>query len=167
MKGIINMNGLSTHAKGLVTELTVQKEFIKHGFGVSVPLLPTSRYDMIVDIYGNLFKVQVKTSRPIPDSDGFKFKLRSTQTHRWGVTEKQYERNEVDMFATVYNNNVYIVPQYLVDGKAECYLRNSSANNQVSGIMFAKNFELDNVVDKIKALNNNTGGYIGINNCWF
>lgn len=161
------MDELSTHEKGLVTELTVQREFIKHGFGVSVPLLPTSRYDMIVDIYGNLFKVQVKTARPIPDSDGFKFNLRSSRTHRWGVTEKLYEQNEVDMFATVFNDNVYIVPQYLVDGKTECHLRNTSANNQVSGIMFAENFELDNVVNRINSLDNKTDGYIDINNDWF
>lgn len=154
------MNDLTTHEKGVVTELTVQREFIKHGFGVSVPLLPTSRYDMIADIYGNLVKVQVKTSRPIPDSDGFEFNLRSSRTHKWGVVTKLYDHNDVDLFATVFDNKVYVVPQYLVDGKCECRLRNSSKNNQVSGIMFAKDFELNNVVDKIKSLNNNVNGYL-------
>lgn len=43
---------LSTHAKGLVTELAVQQAFIKHGFGVSVPLLPTSRYERCVWLRG-------------------------------------------------------------------------------------------------------------------
>ena len=157
------MNELSTHAKGLVTELEVQKAFIERGFGVSVPLLPTSRYDMIVDIYGNLVKMQVKTSRAVPNSDAFMFKLRSTRTHRWGVVDVKYDKSEVDAFATVYNNHVYAVPQYLVENKNECTLRHSSANNQSNGIMFAKDFELDTILDKMhsQCIENN-GGYTAI-----
>lgn len=154
---------LSTHAKGVVTELAVQQAFIRYGFGVSVPILPTSRYDMVADIYGNLIKVQIKTARPIPNSDGFKFSLKSSRTHRWGVVEKRYSSDEVDLFATAYNDKVYIVPRYLVDGKSECYLRNSSANNQTSGVMFANEFEIGNVVKKIQALDRGINTYIGIN----
>lgn len=143
---------LTTHEKGMITELTVQREFIEHGFNVSVPLLPSSRYDMIVDIYGNLIKVQVKTSRPIKNSDGFTFNLRSSRTHRWGVTNEKYTKDDVDLFATVYDNKVYIVPQYLVDGKNQCNLRYTSANNQIHNIMFADDFEFNNVVNSMPRL---------------
>ena len=144
---------LSTHTKGAITELAVQQAFLSHGFGVSVPILPTSRYDMIADIDGHLFKVQIKTARPVKDSDAFRFSLKSSRTHRWGVTEVKYDKSEVDMFATWYNGNVYVVPQYLVEGRAECILRNSSANDQTKGIHFAEDFELNNVINRWKTEN--------------
>ena len=138
---------LSTHAKGVVTELAVQQAFIKHGFGVSVPVLPTSKYDMIADIDGNLFKVQIKTAKKLPDSDGFMIRTKSTRTHRYGVSVVKYTADEVDMFATCYNGDVYVVPQYLAQG-TQFIFRNSSASNQKSGIHFASDFKLDNVVEK-------------------
>ena len=140
------MNQLSTHAKGLVTELAVQQAFISHGFGVSVPLLPTSRYDMIVDVNGNLLRVQVKTAKPVKNSDAFAISLKSARTHRWGVTTVGYTSDEVDLFATSYNGNVYIIPQREVDGQTECIFRNSCVNNQTRGIRFATNYELNNVI---------------------
>jgi hypothetical protein len=147
MKGVIMME-LSTHAKGLSTELAVRKAFIDNGFGVSIPLLPTSRYDMIADIDGYLFKVQIKTAQPIENSDGFLVKLKSSRTHRWGVCDVKYNSSEVDMFATYYNNNVYVIPQYMVDGMSSIHLRNTSANNQMVGVHYAENFRLDNVVSR-------------------
>lgn len=140
------MNELSTHAKGVITELAVQQAFISHGFGVSVPVLPTSRYDMIVDTGSNLIRVQVKTARDIPDSDGFMISLHSSRTHRWGVQTVNYTSDDVDMFATFYDGNVYVIPQRDVDGKTECRFRNSSANGQTKGIKFAKDYELNNVI---------------------
>lgn len=140
------MNELSSHAKGVITELAVQQAFISHGFGVSVPVLPTSRYDMIVDTGSNLLKVQVKTARDLPNSDGFMISLHSSRTHRCGVQTVKYTSDDVDIFATAHNGNVYVIPQIDVNGKTECRLRNSCANNQVKGIKFAEDYELNNVI---------------------
>lgn len=140
------MNELSSHAKGVLTELAVQQAFISHGFGISVPVLPTSRYDMIVDTGSNLIKVQVKTARDIPDSDGFMISLRSSRTHRWGVQSVRYTADDVDMFATVHDGNVYVIPQIDVDGQTQCIFRNNCANGQIKGIRFAKDYELNNVI---------------------
>ena len=52
---------LNTHFKGKITELEVAESFLALGYQVSQPLVSDSRYDFIVDIKGQLLKIQVKT----------------------------------------------------------------------------------------------------------
>ena len=42
-------------------------DFTKTGFGVSKPLSNNLRYDLIIDINGILYRVQVKTTTVIKD----------------------------------------------------------------------------------------------------
>lgn len=153
------LDTLDTNVKGLLTELRVQQAFISHGFGVSVPLNPSARYDMIVDAFGGLFKVQVKTASP--DSDcSFKIYTQSVHKINGKWDHKKYDESEVDLFATVYDNHVYVIPQSVVENRSQLTLRTSETlNGQVSNVHFAKDYELDNVINNWNKLSDNSKQY--------
>ena len=48
---------LSTHFVGEITEQQVVLEFLKLGIMVSKPLVQSSKYDYIVDINNNFYKI--------------------------------------------------------------------------------------------------------------
>ena len=51
------MENLSSHFIGEITEQQVALEFLKLGYLVSKPLVQSSRYDFIVEINHNLYKI--------------------------------------------------------------------------------------------------------------
>lgn len=139
---------MDPNLKGVLTELFIQREFMKYGFGVSVPLNPASRYDMIVDAYGCLFKVQCKTANPFDDGMGFTFCAYSTNKLNGKYYKQPYGPNDVDLFATVYNNNVYIIPREQVTTKQVTMRLGPTANNQQQNIRYANDYRLDFMVNQ-------------------
>lgn len=143
------MHNLDTNMTGLLTEMQVQQEFIKRGFGVSVPLNPSERYDLIVDAFGGLFKVQVKTAIDLKSEDGFMIYTASVHKKHgvWG--RKYYDENEVDLFATVHNDTVYVIPYSDVGTMSQITLRTRPTKNyQEINIHHADYYELDNVISR-------------------
>ena len=90
--------------KGQITELRVQEEFLRYGFEVSIPVYNVSRYDMLVDTGNEILKIQIKTSRINNESarDSFIFSCFSDAG--------RYTKNDVDYFATVWKDKVYLIP---------------------------------------------------------
>ena len=90
--------------KGQITELKVQEEFLRYGFEVSIPVYNVSRYDMLVDTGNEILKIQIKTSRINNESarDSFIFSCFSDAG--------RYTKNDVDYFATVWKDKVYLIP---------------------------------------------------------
>lgn len=138
---------MDSNLKGVLTELAVQQAFLGYGFGVSVPVNPASRYDMIVDAYGYLFKVQCKTAKPYPDGDGFSFCAYSTNKLNGKYYKHPYEPTDVDLFATVYDNNVYIIPREQVTTQTVNMRLVPTANNQQQNVRYANDYRLDFMVN--------------------
>ena len=135
--------------KGVLTELRIQEEFLKFGFGVSIPINPASRYDMIIDYNNHLFKVQCKTSRP--RDGGFEIPICSTNREPGGkYINRRYSSAEVDLFATTYNDEVYIIPntEEISSQRTIIFRTEPAKNNQVIGIRYAEQFKLDNIMTK-------------------
>lgn len=140
---------MDPNLKGVLTELQVQEALLSKGFNVSVPINPASRYDMIVDAYGHLFKVQCKTSKPVNNGDAFTFCTYSTNKLDGKYYKNSYGPDDVDLFATSYDESVYIIPREMVEDRQTVTLRlNSTVNNQIRGIRYAKDYQLDNVVNQ-------------------
>jgi hypothetical protein len=55
----------NTKSIGDTSEAVVLAEFIKAGFPVLLPFGDNQRYDMVVEAYGRLLRVQCKTARPV------------------------------------------------------------------------------------------------------
>lgn len=134
---------LNSHFKGEITELQVAQSFLAHGIQVSKPLVSDSRYDFIVDINHKLLRIQVKTCSIGPNEEYFGFKTCSTHTNTKRTVMHNYSTEDVDYFATIYNNNCYIVPVSIV-GNREFRLRlKPTKNGQVKNINFAEQFMLE------------------------
>lgn len=103
---------------------------------------------MIIDIKGKLFKIQVKTSS-IKDKNAIKFSCRSTRVNCSGTKSIRYQAQDVDYFATYWNNQCYLVP--FNECPVEKTLRfKPPESGQLKGITFAKDYTLEKQLAKIK-----------------
>lgn len=150
---------MNPNIKGLLTEMTVQQEFIKRGFGVSIPLNPSERYDMILDAFGGLFKVQIKTSSDIKSGDGFMIWTQSVHKINGKWDHKRYDPHEVDLFATVHDDKVYVIPYSDIGKQSQLTLRTDSRRTDQTNHNkhYAEDYELDNVIDRWNKLTCNNG----------
>ena len=143
------MNTLSSHFIGEITEQQVAIEFLKLGILVSKPLVQSSRYDFIVDVGHRLYKIQVKTSSPKENNSYIQFATSTSHTNTQGTLNLTYSEDDVDFFATMYENQCYLIPQN------ECGKRNQrlrlvpTQNGQTKGITFAKDYHLEDMVKKL------------------
>ena len=98
----------TTNQKGLITVMEVALYLIKLGYNVSQPLNIDSRYDFILDTGKHLLKIQVKTSHKDEEKNNITFKCRSV-TGRGEVKHASYSKEEIDYFATYWDNKVYLI----------------------------------------------------------
>lgn len=139
---------LTSKQKGNLTQLQCLTSFVEQGCGINIPYGDNSKYDFIIDIDNYLFKIQVKTAS-LKNADSIKFSCRTTHVNCKGVKNERYSSNEVDFFATYWNNQCYLIP--INECSTEKTLRLApSKNGQVKGISFAKDYELEKQVQKIK-----------------
>lgn len=141
---------LNSKQKGKLTELQCITAFIQAGCSVSIPYGDDSRYDFIADIDGQLIKVQVKTSSEKKGTENaIVFSCRSTHVNCSGVKNIRYNANEIDYFATYWDNQCYIVP--IQEASVEKTLRFAPPKNgQIKGVSFAKDYLLEKQLEKIK-----------------
>lgn len=103
---------LSSQYKGTITELLVATHLLSLGYNVSQPLTQDSKYDLIVDVQHKLLRLQVKTARLSDSTTGIsiKFNCRTTTNNVRECKQRYYSTEEVDYFATYWDNQVYLVP---------------------------------------------------------
>ena len=141
---------LTTKQKGNITEMECILAFMKAGYKISIPYGEDCRYDLVVDINNHLYRVQCKTSHALINSeDGFKFKTKSVVVTTHGVKESQYNENEIDFFATVYEGNCYLVPVEEC-GNEKTLRYHYPANGQKKGISLAETYLMENVIKRFK-----------------
>ena len=140
---------LESKQKGNLTELQCITSFYELGYTVSIPYGENSRYDFIADVQGKLLRVQVKTSSIAEDKSYIEFSCRSSRSNASGCYNRSYTSEEIDYFATYYDGHCYLVPV------RECSTAKKlrftpPKNGQVVGINFAKDYELQTQLNKIK-----------------
>lgn len=142
---------LSSKQKGNLTQLQCITAFVKQGYNISIPYGDNSKYDFIADIDGKLLKIQVKTAS-IKDEDSIKFSCRTIHVNCSGVKNERYSEEDIDFFATYWENKCYIVP--VGECSTEKTLRFSvPKNGQTKGINFATDYEIKKQLQKIKEKN--------------
>lgn len=139
---------LDTKKKGNLTEMQCMSAFMAQGCGVSIPFGDNAKYDFIADVDGQLLKIQVKTAS-LKDENAIKFSCRSTHVNCSGVKNIRYSENEIDYFATYWNEQCYLVP--ISECSAEKILRFvPPKSGQIKGITFACDYILEKQLTKIK-----------------
>ena len=139
---------LDSKKKGNLTEMRCMAAFMEHNCGVNIPFGDNSKYDFVADVEGKLLKIQVKTAS-LKDENAIKFSCRSTHVNCTGVKNIRYSAEEIDYFATYWNNECYLIP--IEECSTEKTLRFAPPKSgQVKNITFAKDYALSVQLAKIK-----------------
>lgn len=138
-----------TKQKGLITELQCQTYLTQLGYNVSIPLGEDCRYDMIADINGKLIKIQVKTCHENQSKTGIEFATRSTQGGNT-AHEPQSKKyiNEVDYFATFWNDKCYLVKIEDCQGANRTLSFKEQKINQAD-IYFIENYTAEKTLNRL------------------
>lgn len=136
---------LSSHFIGEITEQQVALEFLKQGILISKPLVQSSRYDFIADINNHLYKIQVKTGTYKEDAY-LEFATSTSHTNTRGTLNISYDAHDVDFFATMYKNQCYLIPFEKCGKRAQRIRFVPTKNGQTQGILFAKDFKLEDII---------------------
>lgn len=134
---------LNTHYVGKLTELRVAEAFLSRGYQVSQPLVSDSRYDFIVDIKGQLLRIQVKTGTIKEDGAYIEFATSTSHTNTSGTINKSYSADEIDYFATICNGECLVIKVTECGTRAQRLRLQPTKNGQVIGIKFAKDYTID------------------------
>lgn len=110
---------------------------------MSQPLVCDSRYDFIVDVNHRLLRIQVKTATLEENSNYIEIKTCSTHTNTQQTVIHSYSKEDVDYFATYFNNECYLIPIEIVGNRTFRLRLKPTKNGQVKNINFAKDFTLD------------------------
>lgn len=121
--------------------------FTSIGYNVSVPLGEDCKYDLVVDFGGRLTRVQIKTCRE--EKNGIVFSISSSSLKAGGKSVKRTcTKNDIDYFATVYNEQVYLIPVEIC-GKCEKKLLFNEPNRFNSESILLQNYKAENQIEKI------------------
>ena len=107
-----------TQVKGTTNELQCILKFMELGFHCSIPYGNSAKYDFIADDGINLYKIQCKSANCVksPSSDdidkvvGFCISTTSQTTNTKETIRHKYSIDQIDYFATCFENNVYVIP---------------------------------------------------------
>lgn len=141
---------LTSKQKGNLTELQVITYLYGLGYQCSLPYGENSRYDLIADIDNHLIRIQVKTSSIKKGTkNAIEFSCRSTRVNCNGVKQARYTSEEIDFFATYWENQCYLIPV------SECSCQKTlrfcyPPNGQKQGISLAENYIAEKQIQKIK-----------------
>ncbi|HZZ00543.1 MAG TPA: group I intron-associated PD-(D/E)XK endonuclease [Candidatus Baltobacteraceae bacterium] len=129
-----------TKSIGDLSEATLLRAFVQLGYGVAIPWGENHRYDMIVEIDGALFKVQVKTGRLRMGS--IQFNAYTSHAHRNGGPRSY--KGDADFFGVYCPDvqRVFLVPVEDVTERLGCLRWERTKNRQKRKIRLADPYVL-------------------------
>ena len=84
--------------------------FIKLGYTCSVPFGNSAKYDFIVDVNGELLRIQCKSSHYVDDTkDAFYIDTSTSTVNTKEIKRYLYTNKDIDYFATSFENEVYVI----------------------------------------------------------
>ena len=85
-------------------------KFMSMGFECSIPYGNQAKYDILVDVGNEILRIQCKKSRWIDDKNSILFQTSSQTTNTQKTTRHKYTSDQIDYFATCWEDNVYLIP---------------------------------------------------------
>lgn len=145
-----NLNERKPKEIGNLTELQCITRLYELGCSISIPYGDSEKYDFILDVNGNLYKIQCKHANLHLNEENKIDYISIDTTWQTGYTKNNrmkyhtYSKDEIDYFATYYNGKSYLIP--VEECNTQKILRVlPSKNNQTKGV----NFLIDYVDEKI------------------
>ena len=134
-----------TQARGNIVEMQCMSKFFEYGIECSIPYGNGARYDFIADISGKLIRIQCKSASKV-DNLSFHFSTVSQTTNTKKTVRHKYTKNEIDFFATFYNEKVYLVP--VEECSTSKTLRFAPPSNGQKNYNKAEDYEIENMLNK-------------------
>lgn len=127
--------------KGDLAEEKFRTRCVEKDYGLSKPISEEERYDFVLDLDGELLRVQVKHGRPIRDGDVLEFNVASVNNDG---TRNTYTEKEIDAFG-VYapiQDQCFLIPIDQVKAEKIMYLRlvGETKNNQQKKVNFSSQY---------------------------
>lgn len=139
---------INTREEGALGEARVVYEFQKYGVNVSKPLSDNAPYDLVIDVVGKLYKIQIKTSAFV-ENNATLFRLAKTRYNRTSSRVDKYTSDEVDYYAlySIPRDKVYIVA-YNDAPSTEMSIRYDDGEGHISQktMRYEENYSIDNVL---------------------
>lgn len=137
-----------TQSIGNVTELKCITKFIEMGYEVSIPYGNGAKYDFIADVNGKLIKIQCKASKNpkkngIIDENAFCFDATCSTTNTKKTTRHIYTAEQIDYFATEWNDKIYLIPVSECSTSKTLRLLPPKNNNQIYNK--AEDYEIESI----------------------
>lgn len=132
---------INTVSMGDIGEQYAALMFSKKGCTVSKPLTNNARYDLVVEIQGKLYRVQVKSTECAKDGK-MVFATKTTNYTKGSWTSNRYSLNEVDMFFLYCQENDWCglyIPEDEI-GTQLTIRTELPKNNQRTGIRLAEDY---------------------------
>lgn len=137
---------ITTNQKGKQTELEILLYVTKLGYSVSIPWGDKDRYDQIWDINGKLIRIQVKTAKELDEQkSGIKINCYTVCNGK----KHTYTKNEIDYFATYWNNKVYLIPIEECSQNKNLRFFTTSKHTNLNAINWAKDYEIEEVLKNL------------------
>lgn len=133
---------------GNLTELQCITALYALGCDVSIPFGNSQKYDLIMDYKGKLYKVQVKHANEV-EGEYFTFKTRWQGHNTSGYTQTSYTKEDIDLFATYCQNQLYLIPVEECSGALKTIRFIPPKNGQIKGVNFAKDYVAEEVLKRL------------------
>ena len=139
---------MNTNIIGKLTELKVLTYITELGYSISVPFGDKDRYDQIWDVNGKLLRIQIKTSRwKNEQQKSIIFSCKTSYARSSGVRQHIYTKDDIDFFATYWNDRVYLIP--VEECSSEKTLWFEKPSNGCTKCSFAKDYEVEEVLKRV------------------
>lgn len=94
--------------------------FVTKGYTVCIPLTDSQDYDLVVDIDGNIKRVQVKTTSHKKNSKSYEVGLRVLGGNQsWNRVAKKFDKTKVDaLFVLTECGDRYFIPSEFINVKS-------------------------------------------------
>ena len=103
---------VNTKQIGNITELKVILAFLELGYNVLLPYGDNERYDFVSDVKGDFLRIQVKSAITRDNGATFCFSCRSCNRKDGKIVHHLYSNEEIDYFATIFNEKCYLIPLF-------------------------------------------------------
>ena len=145
---------MTTKYLGNLTELQCITRFYELGFSVSIPYGDSEKYDIILDVHGNLYRLQCKhpkihiNDNGIADYITIKTTWQSGYTKNNGYKRNKYSKKDCDYFVTYYDGKNYLIPVEQCSNEKTLRILEPQ-NGQIKGINFLKEFIDEEILKKL------------------
>lgn len=143
-----NRTGSEMSNVGDVSEKVFEAEMTKRDIKISKPTTYMCEYDYIVDINGQLYRVQVKTGREKRGTIVFETARRTV--NRKSVKSREYENVDVFIVRNKHNDDLYWIAEDTIGSNQNMRLRFKEPMEKHSNISWAKDYELDKKIESLK-----------------